>query len=100
MSEFDAFDEPGEPSGRGMRALVADLGLTGRDVSEWTRLVPTPMDVGIPALAARLDHADLEVRRMVSHVLEWFWADADEALRVIETRLEAEDDAPARFGLV
>ncbi|MFI0444885.1 HEAT repeat domain-containing protein [Actinomadura sp. 6N118] len=100
LREFDNFDEPGESSGRGMRGLVAALGLAVREHPEWSDLVPAAWNVELTELSARLDHPDLEIRRMVSHVLEWFWTEADEALQVIKARLENEDDAPARFGLI
>jgi hypothetical protein len=94
-------DEPAESSGRGMRALLADLN-PGAPVpaGDWLGLVATVARAGVPALLARLEHPDPEVRRMVPHALVWLRQDAATIVPALLDRLDHEPDPPARLGIV
>jgi HEAT repeat protein len=94
-------DEPSESSGRGMRALSADVN-PGAPVpaDDWLALVAAVAKAGVPALLARLEHPDPEVRRMVSHALVWRRQDAATIVPALLNRLDHEPDPPARVGIV
>jgi hypothetical protein len=97
---FDGFDEPAESSGRGMRKLVSDLGLDRCPDPDWADLVVAAVDAGAARLLTRLEHADPEVRRMVTHALEWCWNDARQIVPVLLDRLVVEPDPSTRVGIL
>jgi hypothetical protein len=94
-------DEPSESSGRGMRALLADVD-PGAPVpdGDWLDLVAAVAKAGVPALLAQLEHPDPEVRRMVSHALVWLRQDAATIVPALLNRLDHDADPPARLGIV
>ncbi|MQA86375.1 MAG: hypothetical protein GEV03_17505 [Streptosporangiales bacterium] len=101
MIIYGGVDEPAEEIGRRMRHLLSDLGRSaGSDCEWWADVVNAAAEAGTPALLARLNHADPEVRRAVTRVLEWCWDDAEQILPALWTWLSFEPDAPARVGIV
>lgn len=90
------FHEPDEPSGRGMRALVADLGAGPRPDMDWADLIEAAVGAGPARLLRRLAHADPELRRMAAHALGWC---ESSALDDVYAHLPAEPDPPTRAAL-
>ncbi|MEV4170656.1 HEAT repeat domain-containing protein [Nonomuraea sp. NPDC049709] len=94
------WDEPGEPSGRGMRKLLSELGIPVEPDPRWGGMVWAASGRGAGALLPRLAHRDPEVRRMAAHVLGWTWDEARTILPALRDRLPAEADRPARVAVV
>lgn len=94
------FDEPDESSGRGLRGLLADLGVEPARGGDWFDRTDAAVEAGPDRLLPRLRHADLEIRRMTTHALSWSWADAGMILPALREHLPAENDPPTRAGIV
>ncbi|MEV0968335.1 hypothetical protein [Microtetraspora glauca] len=81
----------------GMAYVPSDLPDTIRE--DWAERVQAAADAGVPALLARLDHPDPEMRRIVTFVLAYM--DGEEELAAaLRARLDTESDPAAKVGLL